>query len=305
MRAVRFDHYGDVDVLEVRDADDPTTEPGRVVVEVRATGLNAGEIAIREGKMHARWPATFPSGEGTDLAGVVRGVASDVASFAPGDEVLGWSDERSSQAELVAVPAAQLTRKPTAVGWEVAGSLFVSASAALASVEAVAPQGGDTVVVSAAAGGVGSAAVQLAVARGATVIGLAGEAHHEWLRAHGVTPVTYGEGQAERIAHAAPGGVDAFMDTFGGGYVDLAFELGVRPERINTIADFAAAARRGCKTQGTYSIASAERLAELAELVAGGTLEVPISAVYPLDQVRDAYRALEQRHTLGKIVLVP
>ncbi|MGH2930708.1 MAG: NADP-dependent oxidoreductase, partial [Solirubrobacteraceae bacterium] len=239
-----------------------------------------------------------------DLTGVVHAVGGGADSFALGDEVLGWSDERSSQAELVAVPATQLTPKPSVMSWEAAGSLFVAGTAALASVEAVAPRRGETVVVSAAAGGVGSIAVQLAVLRGATVIGLASERHHEWLRANDIVPVAYGDGQAERIT-AAAGGVDAFMDTFGGGYVDLALDLGVAPERINTIIDFAAAQRHGCKTQGTYSIASAARLAELAEFVADGKLDVAIAGVYPLDQVRDAYRELESRHTLGKIVLVP
>src|SRR5579875_498094 len=208
MRAVRFDRYGGVDVLEVREAEDPVAGSGRVVVGIRAAGLNAGEIAIREGRMHQQWPATFPSGEGTDLAGVVRAAGEGVDSFAPGDEVLGWSDERSSHAELAAVPADQLTPKPPAVAWEVAGSLFVAGMAALASVEAVAPQRGETVVVSAAAGGVGSIAVQLAALRGAAVIGLAGEHHHGWLRAHGVTPVSYGDGQAERIIAASRGRVD-------------------------------------------------------------------------------------------------
>jgi NADPH:quinone reductase-like Zn-dependent oxidoreductase len=305
MRAVRFDKYGGVDVLEVREVDDPTAEPGRVVVAVKAAGINPGEASIREGRLHERWPATFPSGEGSDLAGVVEAVGVGVDAFAVGDEVLGWSEERSSQAELVAVPADQVTLKPPSLAWEVAGSLFIVGMAALASVWAVDPQPGETVVVSAAAGGVGSIAVQLARRRGATVIGLAGERNHDWLRAHDIVPVTYGEGQAQRIRGAAKGKVDAFIDTFGGGYVDLALELGVEPERINSIADFAAASRHGAQTQGTHSIASAESLAELAQLAAAGELEVPIARVYPLDQVRDAYRELEQRHTRGKIVLVP
>ena len=125
MRAVRFDHYGDVDVLDVREVEDPQAAPGRVLVEVRAAGTNPGEIAIREGRLDARFPATFPSGEGTDLAGVVRVLERGADSFAVGEEVLGWSEERSSHAELVSVPADQLTPKPPAVPWEVAGSLFV------------------------------------------------------------------------------------------------------------------------------------------------------------------------------------
>jgi NADPH:quinone reductase-like Zn-dependent oxidoreductase len=305
MKAVRFDKYGGLDVLEVREVDDPLAGPEQVLVAIKAAGLNPGEVAIREGYLDARFPATFPSGEGTDLAGVVQAVGEGVGAFAAGNEVLGWTEERASHAQLVVVPADQLTAKPTAVPWEVAGSLFVVAFAADASVQAVAPQAGETVVVSAAAGGVGSVAVQLARATGATVIGLAGEHNHDWLRNHDVVPVTYGDGQAERIREASGGTVDAFIDTFGGGYVDLAIELGVSPDRINTIADFEAVERLGVHGQGTHAIANAERLAELAGMVADGSLEIPIARTFPLEQVRDAYRELEQRHTHGKIVLLP
>jgi NADPH:quinone reductase-like Zn-dependent oxidoreductase len=305
MRAVRFDTYGGVDVLEVREADIPVPGPGEVMVAVKAAGINPGEIAIREGRMHERWPATFPSGQGSDFAGVVEMLGDGVRGFAEGDEVLGWTEQRASQAELVVAPAEQLTAKPEGVPWEVAGSLFVAGMAALSSIDAVAPQAGETVVVSAAAGGVGSIAVQLAIRTGALVIGLAGKANHAWLRDRGVVPVRYGDGQDERIREAAHGTVNAFIDTFGGGYVDVAIELGTPTERINTIADFEAVGRLGVKSQGTHSNATAERLAELAALVAEGSLEVPIAGSYPLNQVRDAYTALAARHTHGKIVLIP
>ncbi|HWC85902.1 MAG TPA: NADP-dependent oxidoreductase [Solirubrobacteraceae bacterium] len=306
MRAVRFDEYGGVDVLDVREVEDPVATPGRVLVAVKAAGINPGEIAIREGRLHERWPATFPSGQGTDLAGVVRVVGDGVTGFAPGDEVLGWTEERASQAELVAVPADQLTAKPASLQWEVAGSLFVVGLAAYASVQAVAPQPDETVVVSAAAGGVGSVAAQLARRMGATVIGLASEGNHDWLRAHDIIPVTYGEGEAERIREAAGGPLDAFIDTFGGGYVDLAIDLGVAPERINTIADFEAAERHpGVQRQGTHAMATAEVLAELAALAADGSLELPIARTYPLEQAREAVTELAERHTHGKIVLLP
>src|SRR5437588_2023406 len=167
MRAVRFDNYGGIDVLEVRDVEDPVPARGEVLVAVRAAGINPGEIAIREGRLHERWPATFPSGEGTDFAGIVRSVGEGVSTFSEGEEVLGWTEERASHAELVAVPADQLTAKPAPVSWEVAGSLFVAGMAAYACVQAVAPSPGETIVVSAAAGGVGSIAVQLARRTGA------------------------------------------------------------------------------------------------------------------------------------------
>ena len=305
MRAVRFDEYGGVDVLEVREVEDPVAGPGRVVVAVKAAGINPGEIAIREGRMHERWPATFPSGEGTDLAGGVRGVGEGGTRCAAGDAVLGWTEERASHAELASVPEDQLAPKPPELSWEVAGSMFVVAMAGYASVDAVAPEEGETVVVSAAAGGVGSVAAQLARRTGARVIGLAGEGNHDWLRGHDIVPVTYGEGQEKRIREAADGRVDAFIDNFGGGYVDLALELGVATERINTIADFAAAQRHGTSSQGTHAIATAPLLEELAGLVAEGALEIPVARTYPLDRVQDAFRELAERHTHGKIVLLP
>ena len=111
MKAVRFDHYGDVDVLEVRDVEDPVPGPGEVLVAVRAAGINPGEIAIREGALHERFPATFPSGEGTDFAGVVQAVGDGVRGFAAGDEVLGWTERRASHAELVVAPEDQLAAR--------------------------------------------------------------------------------------------------------------------------------------------------------------------------------------------------
>jgi NADPH:quinone reductase-like Zn-dependent oxidoreductase len=165
---------------------------------------------------------------------------------------------------------------------------------------------GETVVISGAAGGVGSLAVQLARRTGATVIGLASESNHEWLKSHGVVPVAYGDGVADRIRTAAPGGVDAFIDAFGDGYVELALALGVAADRIDTIADFAAAQKHGVKTDGGTAAGPGGRvLTELAGLIADGHLEVPIANVYPLTQVREAYTELERRHTRGKIVLRP
>ena len=211
-RAVRFDRYGDRDVLYVADVPVPEPAPGEVVVEVRAAGINPGEAAIREGALHARFPATFPSGEGSDLAGVVSTVGAGVTEFAVGDEVLGWSWGRSSHAEYVAVPVTQLIEKPAELSWEVAGSLYVVGCTAYAAVRAVDAGQGDTVAVSGAAGGVGTVVVQLLHTLGATVLGIASLPHHEWLVAHDVIPVSYGEGLAERLLAAAPSGMDAFIE---------------------------------------------------------------------------------------------
>jgi NADPH:quinone reductase-like Zn-dependent oxidoreductase len=306
-KAVRFEEYGGVDVLNVVDVPRPEPGPGQVLVQVKAAGINPGEAKIRNGLMHARWPATFPSGQGSDLAGVVARAGPGVTGAAAGDEVIGFTDDRASQAEYVVVDAAHLTSKPAGVPWEVAGSLFVVGATAWAAVRAVGLSAGDTVVVSAAAGGVGSVTVQLARRAGATVIGLASlasPANHDWLREQGVIPVSYGEGVADRIRQAAPK-VDAFIDTFGGDYVQLALDLGVEPARIDTIANFDAVARYGVKAEGNAVGASAGVLAELAGLIDAGELEIPIAATFPLAQVRDAFRLLAGGHTHGKIVLLP
>jgi NADPH:quinone reductase-like Zn-dependent oxidoreductase len=304
-RAVRFDQYGGLEVLKVVEVDRPIPGPGRVLVRVKAAGINPGEASIRKGLFAERWPSTFPSGQGSDLAGIVEEVGAEVKNTAVGDEVIGFTNDRSSQAEFVVVEADNLVPRPGTVSWEQAGALFVAGTTAYAAVRSVALSAGETVVVSGAAGGVGSIAVQLAKNAGAKVIGLAGDANHKWLTEHDVIPVTYGDGVEERILAASGGKVDAFIDTFGGGYVELALKLGVAKSRIDTIIDFAAAAKYGVKTEGNHEAANAEVLAQLAGLLAAGRLEIPIARVYPLAEVREAYRELEQRHTRGKIVLEP
>jgi NADPH:quinone reductase-like Zn-dependent oxidoreductase len=304
-KAVRFDEYGGIDVLHVDEVPRPIPGAGQVLVEVKAAAINPGEASVRKGLHHERWPATLPSGQGSDLAGVVAELGEGVHRFAVGDEVIGYTDNRASQAEFVLVEQDDLIDRPGGVPWAAAGSLYVVGTTAYAAVRAVSVGAGDTLVVSGAAGGVGSIAVQLARHAGATVIGLASEPNHGWLADHGVIPVSYGPGVADRI-HAASGGrVDAFIDTFGDGYVDLALELGVRPDRIDTIIDFAAAQRHGVKTDGNAVGGNAEVLAEVAGLIDKGVVEIPIARVYPLAEVRDAYRELERRHTRGKIVLKP
>jgi NADPH:quinone reductase-like Zn-dependent oxidoreductase len=303
-KAVRFGEYGGVEVLNVVEVPMPEPGPGQVLVKVRAAGINPGEAKIREGLMHARWPATFPSGQGSDLAGIVARTGPGVTGFAEGDEVIGYTDSRASQAEYVLAEAGNLTTRPAGVPWEAAGSLYVVGATAYAAVRAVALTTGDTVVVSGAAGGVGSVTVQLARRAGATVIGLASPANHEWLAGHGVIPVSYGDGVADRIRRAAAK-VDAFIDTFGADYVRLALDLGVEPSRVDTIVRFDAVQEYGVKAEGNAAGASAAVLAELAGLIAAGELEIPIAATFPLDQVRDAYRLLAGGHVHGKIVLLP
>ena len=274
------------------------------VVEVRAAGINPGEAAIRTGALHDMFPATFPSGEGSDLAGVVTAVGPGVTEFAVGDEVLGFSLRRSSHATHTAVPVDQLIRKPAEMSWETAGSQYVVGVTAYAAVRAVDPQPGETVAVSAAVGGVGSLVVQLLVLRKARVLGIAGPGNFDWLRAHGVTPVAYGDGLADRLREAAPNGIDAFIDLFGPEYVQLAVDLGVAPERIDTIIAFQKAGEVGAKTEGSADASTTEVLAEMADLIVAGAIDFEVAATYPLDRVADAYEELEKRHTRGKIVLL-
>ncbi|RJQ86455.1 NADP-dependent oxidoreductase [Amycolatopsis panacis] len=304
-QAVRYSEHGGVDVLRVADVPRPAPDAGQVLVAVRAAGINPGETGIREGRYARKWPSTFPSGQGSDLAGVVAELGAGVSDWAVGDEVIGFVNNRSSHAEYVLVDAGDLIPKPSGVSWEVAGGLFVAGTTAYASVRATCPLDGDTVVVSGAAGGVGSLTVQLVKLTGATVVGIASEANHEWLREYGVVPVAYGDGLEERLREVTEGKVDAFIDTYGGGYVELALRLGVYPGRINTVIDFAAAEKYRVKAEGNASAADTEVLRDLAALADKGLLDVPIAAAYPLTQVQDAYRELERRHTRGKIVLKP
>jgi NADPH:quinone reductase-like Zn-dependent oxidoreductase len=306
MKAVRFDQYGPIGVLDVRDVPVPEPGPGEVLVRVKAAGINPGEAKIRDGSLHERWPATFPSGQGSDFAGVVDKLGPGVTTVAIGEDVIGWVDTRSSQAEYVVAEAANLARKPPSLPWEIAGAIPVVGFTAWAMVRAVDVKPGDTVVVTGAAGGVGSIAVQLAKRKGATVIGLAGPSNHDWLIRHDVIPVVYGDDAADRIRNAAPNGrVDAFLDTYGGDYVELALnDLKVSLERVDTIVRFDAAAKYGVKVDGNAAGASAATLSELATLAAAKEVEIPLEHTYPLDDVRAAYTQLAKGHGRGKIVLI-
>ena len=303
-RAVRFDRHGPVDVLELVEVDRPAPGPGQVLVEVVATSVNPGEILVREGAFATTAPATFPSGQGSDLAGRVVEVGDGVADWSVGDEVLGWTDQRAAQAELVAVPAGQLTARPPSVPWEQAGSLYVAGGTAVAMAAAVPSAPGSTAVVLGAAGGVGSILTQLLVRDGVRVLAVVGAANAAWARSVGAEPVPHGDGLERRLGDAAPQGLAAAYDAHGGGYVDLVLRLGVPVDRVVTIIDFAGAERTGARTVFGHHVTTARVLADLAGLIASGELTVPIAATFPLARVREAYALLAERHTRGKIVLV-
>jgi NADPH2:quinone reductase len=295
LKAVRYDRFAGIDGIYLADLPEPVPGPGEVVVRVEAGALNPGALPALHGS---------PYTPGRDLAGVIVAVGADVHGFAAGDAVLGRLQSWDAHAQLVAIPVTQLIGKPPALPWDVAGSLYTTPMAGLGAIRAVEPRPGETVVISGASGGVGFTAAQLAVRAGATVIGLTSAAHFDLLRRHGIDPVQYGDGERERI-RAAADRVDAFIDAVGGGYLDLALDLGVPKDRIDTVVDYRAAKERGVKALGTTDAGGTPALAELAALAAGGNLHIPIAATYPLTAVRDAYQALADRKTHGRIVLHP
>jgi NADPH:quinone reductase-like Zn-dependent oxidoreductase len=302
-KAVKFAKYGAADVLEIVEVEAREPRHGEVQVEVVTAGINPGEAAIRAGAMDAVYPATFPSGQGSDFAGIVTAVGDGVDFPEVGDEVIGFSDGRNAQAEYVTLDADRVIPKPHSVPWDSAGALFVAGTTAQACINSVGLRRSETVVIAGAAGGVGLIAVQLAVLAGAVVIATASEENHVFLTSLGAFPVAYGKGLADRIKKIVPDGVDAFIDTHGDGNVDVALALGVQPDRINTITDFAAKKRHHVRTDGMSTVEPRETMLELTRLLGNGDLQLPVYARYPLDRVRAAYERLAQGHGLGKIVL--
>lgn len=304
MRAVRFTRYGGPEVLGVVEVPRPTAGPGQVVVAVVTAATNPGEIGIREGHFADIWPAHFPEGQGNDFAGYIAEIGSGVEEFAVGDEVIGFAP-RQAQAEYVGLGIDRVAPKPAGLSWESAATIAGAGATAWASVAAVNPQPGETVVVSAAAGGVGIYAAQLARLRGAEVIGTCGEANAGLLTSLGIVPVRYGAGLSDRLRELAPNGIDGFIDTFGPDNVSVAIGLGVEPDRINTLIDHEAVQRFGVHSDAQEQADTPDIWAELAGLVARGDIMVPIAAVYDFttDSVRQAYRDVGTRHVSGKRVL--
>jgi NADPH:quinone reductase-like Zn-dependent oxidoreductase len=304
MSAVKFSSYGGPDVLNVVEVPRPEADPGQLVVAVVTAATNPGEIGIREGHFAELWPAHFPEGQGNDFAGYVAEIGSGVNDFVVGDEVIGFAP-RAAQAEYVALGNDRVAAKPHGLSWEAASTIAGSGATAWASVAAVNPQPGETIVVSAAAGGVGIYAAQLARLRGADVIGTCSEGNVDLLTSVGIRPVLYGEGLSRRLQDLAPNGIDGLVDTFGSGNVSLAVSLGVKPDRINTLIDQQAVQRFGVHSDAQEQADTPAIWAEIADLVALGDITVPIAAVYDFttDQVRQAYRDVGTRHVSGKRVL--
>ncbi len=299
-RMVQYSRYGGPEVLELVEVDEPHTDAGTVRVSVRAAGLNVFDFMARRSP-ESMPNRTLPSGQGLEFAGVIDEVGGGVDEFTAGQEVLGWSNF-SAQADFVVVPASQLAVKPSGLDWATAGGIGLVGNTAERSTRAVTPRVGETILVSAAAGGVGLFASQFALAAGATVVGTASVENHDYLRSLGVLPVAYGPGLIDRLRAVAPQGIDAVIDNAGRETVEIALRLGVRPTRINSIVFFGGVEEYGITAVGGGG-KTAKNLGELARRVADGALVMPVAATYPLAEVRAAYELFESRHLRGKIVL--
>src|SRR5690554_1550995 len=231
-RAVRYSEHGDVDVLQVVEVDEPQAGAGQVRIAVRAAGLNPYDAKARRAVYGER---KLPSGQGAEFAGVVDEVGEGVTSVSVGDDVLGWTSF-AAQAEYVVVKAERVAPKPAELGWAAARKINLVGNTALRSSRSLDLGPADTVLVSAAAGGVGLLAVQFARATGATVVATASSANHDFLRGLGAIPVAYGDGQLQRLREASAE-YTAMLDNHGRDSVLLGLELGIPPERINSIAD--------------------------------------------------------------------
>jgi NADPH:quinone reductase-like Zn-dependent oxidoreductase len=305
MRAVYLKSYGGPDVLQVGERPEPLVGPDTVLVRVRAAGVNPVDWKIREGYLQGAFPHVLPLVPGWDVAGVVEAVGPAVHDLAVGDEVLGYVRKdfvsEGAYAELVSASSRHLALKPPGVDVVEAAALPLAGLTALQSLDAVRVGAGETVLVHAAAGGVGAFAVQIAVARGARVLGTASERNHDFLRSLGAEPVSYGDGLVDAVRALAPDGVDASVDYIGGQAIGQAAELVREPRRSASNVDPAAVAETG----GTYCFVHPDplQLAQLAAMVDEGSVKVHVQQTFPLEQAADAHRLLEQGHVRGKLVL--
>ncbi|MFF0269977.1 NADP-dependent oxidoreductase [Kribbella sp. NPDC004536] len=301
-KVVVFAEYGEPEVLQVIETDDPVPGAGEVRIRVAAAGVQPFDAAYRRGTFAQYRPAPIPARLGNEVAGIVDSVGPGVAHVRVGEEVIAFVDS-IGYADTVIAPASQLAAKPAEMPWVEAGVLSASGQTADTALDELAIGEGDCLLVHAAAGGVGSFAVQLATARGATVIGTASERNHEYLTGLGATPVSYGPGLADRVRKLAPGGITAALDCVGGEANDVSLELLGVPDRAVTIADWTAEQRLGVRRIGTER--SADRLNKLLSQYAAGRLVVPIWKQFSLADAHLAHREIETGHVRGKIALVP
>jgi enoyl reductase len=298
-KAVVFSEFGGPEVLHLIDLENPAATSGEVRVRVCAGGVSPFDCKLRRGKTD--FVVRFPQRVGNEFSGIVDQVGPDVPEFAAGDEVLGFT-VACSHAERIVVPANQVVLKPPNLSWDLAAGLSVVGQGAFNYMDQLAIGGGDTVLIHAAAGGVGTIAVQLAILRGARVVGTGSERNHDYLRSLGAIPVTYGEGMVERVRALVPTGIDVALDCVGGAATEASIELVGNRQRIGVLIDAEAAiARYGVRR--LTNIRTAEKLRSIVHLFAEGKLHLPVKT-YPLSAVVDAHREVEAGHVRGKIVLI-
>ncbi|MGW8065673.1 NADP-dependent oxidoreductase [Streptomyces ziwulingensis] len=305
MKAISYARYGGPEVLEYGEVRDPRVGPDSVLVKVRAAAVNPVDWKCRDGHLDALLQPVFPVVPGWDLSGVVVRPGASVTEFAAGDEVIGYVREdflsRGTFAEYVAAPVRTLARKPRNLTHEEAAGLpLTGLTAYQVLLKALRVQRGETVLVHAAAGGVGSIAVQLGRHLGARVVGTAGEHHHDFVRALGGEPVAYGEGLAERVRGLAPEGVDAVFDTVGGETLTVSANLLAPGGRLVSIADADVVGYGG---RYCFVRPDADDLLRLTELAEQGVVTVHVSETFPLERAADAHRRSQEGHTRGKIVV--
>ncbi|MFG3261771.1 NADP-dependent oxidoreductase [Streptomyces bobili] len=304
MRAVVARRYGGPEALELMEIDKPEPGAGSVLIRVKAAGVNPVDWHVVAGHLNSILEVSLPLVPGFDVAGVIEAIGPGVTEFSVGDEVFGYVRTEQVQygtyAELVAAPVHTLARKPASLTWQQAAGLPLVGLTALQSLSRVGARSDETVLVHAAAGGVGSVAVQIAVARGARVIGTASERNHEFLRSLGAEPVVYGDGLAKRVRELAPEGVDAAVDCVGSDAVTVSQELLKDPSRVASIVD-PEVTQRGGHQVWTQPVPS--DLAALASFADAGELTVHIDRVLPLAEAADAFRLSQTGRVRGKIVL--
>jgi NADPH:quinone reductase-like Zn-dependent oxidoreductase len=297
--SVQFSEYGNTDVLRMVEVPALSPAPGQVSIAVRSAGINPIDWKTMQGLMRGEVPLALPAGLGTDVAGVVDQVGAEVTEFRVGDAVMGAS-LTPSFAEFALADPASLIKKPDGIKWEVAGA----GGTAYAVLNELRVRATDVLLIHAAAGGVGTFAVQLAVARGARVIGTASESNFDYLRWMGAEPVAYGDGLLDRVRAIAPRGVDAVLDASGRGEIPLSITLAGGPERVLTLVAFDAAAAGIQVHTGGAGSELGPALRQIVSLIEEGRLSVPIWRSYPLSQTAAALDASRSGHLRGKIVVL-
>lgn len=301
MRASVFEEFGGPEVLRVAEVEQPRPAAGQVLVRVVAAGVNPLDGKIRAGWMREVFPTPLPAVPGLEFAGVVEAVGTGVDDVAPGDEILAWSVGVGGGYAQYAL-AERYVRKPAALDWASAAALPIATETASRVLAELGLASGETLLLHGAAGAVGSVAVQLAVAAGATVVATASPANHAYLRDLGAVPVAYGEGLVERVREVAPQGIDAVFDVAGRGALPDSVELRGGTARIVTIADMEAE-KYGVTFSGGGTGDPRPALAEHARLAAEGRLLLPVAEEFPLEHAGRAQAASDAGHVRGKLVV--